>query len=87
MRVVGVVENMTSDVFGSGGGQRLATQLGVPLLGSIPLDARVREAGDAGLPLVLRDPDSASAQAILEVARAIDANRAGGFTRTLPLVS
>jgi ATP-binding protein involved in chromosome partitioning len=87
MRVVGVVENMTSDVFGRGGGQRLATQLGVPLLGSVPLDADVRESGDAGVPLVLRDPDSASARAILEVARAIDASRAGGFTRTLPLVS
>src|SRR6476619_2308505 len=87
MRVVGVVENMTSDVFGSGGGQRLATQLGVPLLGSVPLDADVRESGDSGVPLVLRDPDSASARAILEVARAIDASRAGGFTRTLPLVS
>ena len=87
MRVVGVVENMTSDVFGRGGGQRLATQLGVPLLGSVPLDADVRESGDAGVPLVLRDPDSTSARAILEVARAIDASRAGGFTRTLPLVS
>src|SRR4051794_5983000 len=87
MRVVGVVENMTSDVFGSGGGRRLATELGVPLLGSIPLDARVREASDAGVPLVTRDPESEPALAIAEVARAIDAARAGGFTRTLPLVS
>ena len=87
MQLAGVVENMTSDVFGRGGGQRLATQLGVPLLGSVPLDADVRESGDSGVPLVLRDPDSASARAILEVARAIDASRAGGFTRTLPLVS
>jgi ATP-binding protein involved in chromosome partitioning len=87
MRVVGVVENMTSDVFGSGGGRRLATALGVPLLGSIPLDARIREAGDAGVPLVTREPDSEPAHAIAEVARAIDAARAGGFTRTLPLVS
>src|SRR6476469_1146382 len=87
LRVVGVIENMTSDVFGSGGGEKLATELGVPLLGSVPLDADVRESGDSGVPLVLRDPDSASARAILEVARAIDASRAGGFTRTLPLVS
>ncbi|MFL5925520.1 MAG: Mrp/NBP35 family ATP-binding protein [Gaiellaceae bacterium] len=87
MRVVGVVENMTSDVFGSGGGRRLANELGVPLLGSIPLDARVREAGDAGVPLVTRDPDSEPARALVEVARAIHAARAGGFTRTLPLVS
>ena len=87
MRLVGVIENMTSDVFGSGGGERLATELGVPLLGTVPLDVRVREAGDAGVPLVTCDPDSEPAQAILELARAIDASRAGGFTRTLPLVS
>jgi ATP-binding protein involved in chromosome partitioning len=87
MRVVGVIENMTSEVFGTGGGDRLATQLGVPMLGSIPLDARLREAGDAGEPLVTREPDSDTAQSILELARTIDASRAGGFTRTLPLVS
>jgi ATP-binding protein involved in chromosome partitioning len=87
MRLIGVIENMTSNVFGSGGGRRLASELGVPLLASIPLDARLREAGDAGLPLVLRDPGSEPAQAIAELARAIDASRAGGFTRTLPLVS
>jgi ATP-binding protein involved in chromosome partitioning len=87
MRIVGVVENMTSEVFGYGGGQRLALQLGVPLLGSVPLDATVREAGDAGVPLVTRDPGSRPAQAIVELTRAIDASRAGGFTRTLPLVS
>jgi ATP-binding protein involved in chromosome partitioning len=87
MRVVGVVENMTSDVFGSGGGERLAGRLGVPLLGHVPLDLRLREAGDAGVPVVLREPDSEPAQAIVELARAVDASRAGGFTRTLPLVS
>jgi ATP-binding protein involved in chromosome partitioning len=87
MRVVGVIENMTSDVFGSGGGEKLATELGVPLLGTVPLDARLRESGDAGAPLVTSDPDSASAQTISELARVIDASRAGGFTRTLPLVS
>jgi ATP-binding protein involved in chromosome partitioning len=87
MRIVGVVENMTSDVFGRGGGARLATELGVPLLGSVPLDARVREAADAGVPLVTSDPESLPAQALLDVAHAIDASRSGGFTRTLPLVS
>jgi ATP-binding protein involved in chromosome partitioning len=87
MRLVGVVENMTSDVFGSGGGARLAVELGVPLLASVPLDARVREASDAGLPLVLADPDSEPAVAIAQLAETIDASRTGGFTRTLPLVS
>jgi ATP-binding protein involved in chromosome partitioning len=87
MRLAGVVENMTSDVFGSGGGERLATEVGTSLLGRVPLDAALREAGDAGEPVVVRAPDSASAQAILEIARTVDAARAGGFTRSLPLVS
>jgi ATP-binding protein involved in chromosome partitioning len=87
MRLVGVVENMTSDVFGSGGGARLATELGAPLLGQVPLDARLREAGDAGTPLVLADPDAEPSRAIAELARTIDTSRVGGFTRTLPLVS
>jgi ATP-binding protein involved in chromosome partitioning len=87
MQLLGVIENMTSEVFGSGGGERLSAQLGVPLLGSVPLDARVRESGDAGVPLVLADPGSPPAQAMLEIARTLDASRAGGFTRTLPLVS
>ena len=53
MRLLGVVENMTSEVFGTGGGARLAEQLEVPLLGQVPLDAALRECGDAGVPLVL----------------------------------
>jgi ATP-binding protein involved in chromosome partitioning len=87
MQLLGVVENMTSDVFGSGGGDRLASELGVKLLGQIPLDASLREAADDGVPLVLRDPGSAPARAIFELARTLDASRSGGFTRTLPLVS
>ena len=86
MRVVGVIENMTSEVFGSGGGEHLAAELNVPLLGRVPLDVRMRESGDAGVPLVLSDPDSEPARAIIDLAAAIDASRAGGFTRTLPLV-
>jgi ATP-binding protein involved in chromosome partitioning len=87
MQVLGVIENMTSEVFGSGGGERLASELGVPLLGSVPLDARLRESGDAGVPLVVSDPDSESARAIAEIAAVIDRTRGAGFTRTLPLVS
>ncbi|HEX4491815.1 MAG TPA: Mrp/NBP35 family ATP-binding protein [Acidimicrobiia bacterium] len=86
MRVLGVIENMTSEVFGSGGGERLATELGVPLLGSVPLDVRLREAGDSGVPLVVSDPSSEISEAIFEIARGLDASRSGGFTRTLPLV-
>ena len=87
MRVVGVIENMTSEVFGAGGGERLATELGVPMLGHVPLDGRVRESADAGVPLVVSDPECEPAQMIFELAKAIDESRTGGFTRTLPLVS
>src|ERR687887_1258185 len=71
MRVVGVVENMTSDVFGSGGGERLAVELGVPLRGQVPLHASLREAGDAGEPLVVSDPEAESSRALIEIAEAI----------------
>jgi len=82
-RLVGVVENMSwlelpdgtrMDVFGSGGGaavaERLSTAVGapVPLLGQIPLETRVREAGDAGIPIVLSEPDSPAAVALRTVA-------------------
>ncbi|MER3487897.1 MAG: sodium:proton antiporter, partial [Chloroflexota bacterium] len=52
MRLLGVIENMTSEVFGAGGGAKLAAQLDCPLLGAVPLDARLREAADRGHPLV-----------------------------------
>jgi ATP-binding protein involved in chromosome partitioning len=87
MQVAGVVENMTSDVFGSGGGERLANELGVKLLAQVPLDARIREAADAGVPLVVSDPDSEPAQVFADLARTLDAARRAGFTKTLPLVS
>ncbi len=82
-RLVGVVENMSwlelpdgtrMDVFGSGGGQTVADSLtttvgaSVPLLGQIPLDTRVREAGDGGTPIVLAEPDAPAAQALEAVA-------------------
>jgi ATP-binding protein involved in chromosome partitioning len=82
-RLVGVVENMSwlalpdggrMEVFGSGGGaavsSSLSTALGapVPLLGQIPLDPRLRESGDAGVPLVLSAPDTEAANALLAVA-------------------
>ena len=81
MQLLGVIENMTSEVFGSGGGARLAGELGVPLLGSVPLDARIRESADAGTPLVLSDPDCEPARAIAEITagstgRAAPASRA-----------
>src|SRR3954462_5526837 len=68
LRLLGVVENMAGEIFGTGGGLSLAAELGVPLLGSVPLDARVRESADAGTPLVISDPDSEPARAIAAIA-------------------
>jgi ATP-binding protein involved in chromosome partitioning len=85
MRVIGVIENMTSEVFGEGGGARLAGQLGVPLLGQVPLDPRLRECADAGEPLVRVDPDAEAARAIVEIAGAVDATRKG--FKALPVLS
>ena len=66
--VLGLVENMAmhvcsncghvEHVFGAGGGERMAERYGVPLLGSLPLDASIREQGDAGTPIVAARPDS-----------------------------
>jgi ATP-binding protein involved in chromosome partitioning len=82
-RLVGVIENMSwlelpdgsrMEVFGAGGGAAVAESLtktlgaSVPLLGQIPLDTRVREAGDAGTPIVLSDPDAPAAKAMDAVA-------------------
>jgi ATP-binding protein involved in chromosome partitioning len=87
MRVLGVVENMTSEVFGSGGGETLSAAIGAPLLGRVPLDAPLRECGDRGLPVVLAEPGSASAVAIREVAEQIRRRAGAGFVKSLPLVS
>src|SRR3954469_5239083 len=87
MRLLGVVENMTGDVFGSGGGERLATELGVPLLGRVPLDPLLRECGDDGEPLVAAAPDSDTAHALRTIAEDIGALERGSIVKSLPLVS
>ncbi|MFL6016366.1 MAG: Mrp/NBP35 family ATP-binding protein [Gaiellaceae bacterium] len=79
MRLLGVVENMSGDVFGSGGGERLALELGVPMLGTIPLDPRLREAGDAGDPLVTPE--------IAAIAARVGKAQPGGIVKPLTLVS
>jgi ATP-binding protein involved in chromosome partitioning len=85
MRLIGVIENMTSEVFGSGGGERLASQIGVQLLGTVPLDPRLRECGDEGEPLVWADPESETSQAIVQIAEAIHAGRQ--TFKALPVLS
>jgi ATP-binding protein involved in chromosome partitioning len=71
--IIGVVENMSGDFFGSGGGQRLAEQRSVPFLGSVPLDPQVRIGGDSGRPIVLEAPDSPAAQALIKIASEVAA--------------
>jgi ATP-binding protein involved in chromosome partitioning len=76
--VLGLVENMSFfvspsdskryDIFGSGGGQREATRLHVPLLGEIPIDMATREAGDRGMPVVLEDPKNTVSSIFLSIA-------------------
>jgi ATP-binding protein involved in chromosome partitioning len=76
--VIGLVENMSyflcpSDnqqyhIFGQGGGEREAKRLKVPMLGQIPIEIETREAGDRGKPIVLKNPESASAKAFGQVA-------------------
>src|SRR6187401_3822612 len=75
MRLLGVIENMSGEAFGTGGGERLADELEVPLLGTVPLDARLRESGDLGTPLVESDPDSNAGRAITALAEAIAATK------------
>jgi ATP-binding protein involved in chromosome partitioning len=88
MRLLGVVENMSGEVFGTGGGESLAAELGVPLLGTVPLDPLLRQQGDAGEPIVAAHPEAASARAITAIADAVDALRreSGGIVKSLPLV-
>jgi ATP-binding protein involved in chromosome partitioning len=93
-RVVGVIENMSYlpcphcgervDVFGAGGGAAVAdtltrlTGVPVPVLGEIPIEPKLREAGDAGIPLVLADPDTPASQQLRKIAE-----RLAGRTRSL----
>jgi len=88
MRLLGVVENMSGDVFGTGGGQELADDLGVPLLGTVPLDPVLREQGDAGAPVVSARPEADSARAIVAIAEEIESLRRepAGILKALPLV-
>jgi ATP-binding protein involved in chromosome partitioning len=77
--VIGVVENMSTHIcsqcgheehiFGEGGGQRMAEEYGLPYLGALPLDIRIREDTDSGKPTVVADPDGAVAKVYKDIAR------------------
>jgi ATP-binding protein involved in chromosome partitioning len=99
-RLVGIVENMSwlelptgerMEIFGSGGGSTVAGSLSrlvgahVPLLGQIPLDPRLRESGDAGVPIVLSDPSSPPAAALVAIADKLAVRRESLAGRSLGL--
>ena len=95
--VLGVVENMSYfdagdgkrvAMFGTGGGQKLALEAGVELLGELPIDPRVAECGDNGEPMVAKYPDSEMAAAYKALAlRVMDASaRAASSATELPAV-
>ena len=90
---LGVVENMSyfvctncrheADIFGHGGGEQMAADLGVPFVGRIPLYQPIREGGDSGVPLVIGDPDSPAALAFMAAAERTAAQVSiASFTRT-----
>jgi ATP-binding protein involved in chromosome partitioning len=82
--ILGIVENMSYfippdlpdrqyDIFGSGGGEKTSKELGLPLLGCVPLEIPVRQGGDRGIPIVVDNPDSPSAKALTAIAQQIAA--------------
>lgn len=71
--IIGVVENMVGEIFGSGGGEKAAQMMDVEFLGSVELDPRVRVGGDDGTPIVVSAPESDAAQSIRTLAQKIAA--------------
>ena len=97
--IVGIVENMAihvcsncghaEPIFGSGGGEKMCRDYGVPFLGSLPLDIRIREQADSGRPTVVADPDGPVAQAYKQIARKVAvavAQKAEDFSSKFPSI-
>ena len=94
---LGIIENMSyfvcpgcqkeSDIFGTGGGEAMAAELGVPFLGRIPLYQPIREGGDSGVPLMIAEPGAPAARAIIMAAEQLAAQISiASYTRpTIPL--
>ena len=95
--VLGIVENMAvhtcsncgqvEHLFGDGGGQRMAAQYGVPLLGSLPLDIGIREQGDVGTPIVAAAPESPAAKAYLAAAERLIEETGKRPRASIPILS
>ena len=94
--VIGIVENMSyyvcphchehSEVFLAGGGSRLAAELGVPLLGQIPLQAGMAELADRGEPIVVSQPESPAGTALRDLARTV-VTRSAGLSAAVPITA
>ena len=93
MRIVGVVENMSylvgsgQEIFGAGGGERLAEEIGVPLLGRIPLDPALREAADDGTPVLEAAPAAEATAALAALAERVQGTRQGTIRKPLTVLS
>jgi ATP-binding protein involved in chromosome partitioning len=94
---LGLIENMShfvcpacgheSDIFGKGGGEMLADQLAVPFLGRVPLYEPIRKGGDAGVPIVISEPESPAARAFLAAAEQAAAQVSiASFRKPIPLI-
>ncbi|WGM48134.1 Iron-sulfur cluster carrier protein [Brevundimonas sp. NIBR10] len=70
---LGLIENMSGDVFGRGGAEAEAARLNIPYLGDLPLAASVRQGGDAGVPVVVADPDGEAASRFAAIAKVVAA--------------
>jgi ATP-binding protein involved in chromosome partitioning len=92
MRITGVIENMSwlvgtgQEIFGSGGGQRLAEEVGAPFLGQVPLDPVLRESADRGIPVLEAAPESEAALAIAAIAEAVQRARPGSIRKPLTVL-
>ena len=71
--IIGVIENMSGEFFGTGAGEKLAADYNAPFLGSVPLQPQVRIGGDNGEPIVVSHPDSEAAQAIKKATKEVAA--------------
>jgi ATP-binding protein involved in chromosome partitioning len=97
LKVAGVIENMSyfvcpscderHEIFGSGGGDELARDLGTKLLGRVPLDVRLREGGDSGKPLVISDPDAPASEELLAIAAALPPTKRSLVGKRLTLLT
>jgi ATP-binding protein involved in chromosome partitioning len=96
---IGIIENMShfvcpscrheSDIFGQGGGERMAKELGVPFIGRIPIYQPIREGGDNGIPLLISEPDSPASRAFISAAEQLAAQvsiASYNRTTTIPLI-